>query len=74
MYAAYSFVMTDWHDKNPNDWVAIQSGCVGKKPKLIDRDKSLMTLHLRMNGRKVTYGRAWGLGIDKDYPKEKAPK
>lgn len=63
-----NFILTKWHEENPNDWCAIKPGRMGRKPVLIDRDKSLMTLSMRIGERKVVYCRAWGMGISKDYP------
>lgn len=70
------FVITPWHKKNPNDWVALKPGTYTndlRDPKhhiLYDRDFDLLELSKRVKERKlkVTYGKAWGMGISKDYP------
>jgi hypothetical protein len=62
-----TFVMTKWHEENPNDWLALKRGAL-LKPVLLDRDASLAELHRRTHGRNVFYANAWSLGIGKDYP------
>ena len=72
-------VLTKWHEENPNDWVALDRS-KGQTytndlddPRhhiLIDRDMDLLALRTRVGEREVCYGKAWGLGIGKDYPIE----
>lgn len=62
-----TLILTAWHKENPNDWLAIKRW-TARKPVLLGRDKSLVTLHMQMGGKKVTYAKAWSLGISKDYP------
>ena len=62
-----TFVMTKWHEENPNDWLALKRGAL-LKPVLLDRDASLAELHRRTHGKNVFYANAWSLGIGKDYP------
>lgn len=75
-FGCYSFTLTKWHDENPNDWVALGHGTYTndlsnpKRHILYDRDENLGALRDRIKERgiEVTYGKAWGLGIGKDYP------
>jgi hypothetical protein len=61
------FVMTKWHEENPNDWLALKRGALVNSV-LLDRDASLAKLHKRMQGENVIYANAWSLRIGKDYP------
>lgn len=67
-FGCYSFVITKWHEENPNDWCAISREKDGKL--LYDRDMSLVALAARIKERgiEVVYTKAWTSGISKDYP------
>lgn len=63
-----NFIITKWHEQNPNDWCAISREKDGQL--LYDRDDDLIVLCKRVQARglDVTYTKAWMSGISKDFP------
>lgn len=69
-----SFVLTSWHEKNSNMWVALE---LTDKPKkgwgqdpnkfiLRGREQSLATLTAKVGKKDYTYSRSWMSGVEKD--------
>lgn len=76
----YSIVITEWHEKNKNDWCAVRADRFGEDSILYDRDDSLMKLSDRMKARKdikyseIVYTKAWTSGISQNHPIWQKPK
>ncbi len=61
-----NFLITKWHEENPNDWCAISPEKKGLK--LYARADSLMDLRRLVGDNEVVYVKAWQMHISKDYP------